>query len=76
MWKRGERKQVLVERRGKKVQNVLRRERETIEHMKWMYRNERERERERKEPGRNTGWRRKGDKMDERDMEKKGKEKK
>jgi hypothetical protein len=46
---------VLVERRGKKVQNVLRRERETIEHMKWMYRNERERERERKEPGRNTG---------------------
>jgi hypothetical protein len=33
MWKQGERKQVLDGRRGKKVQNVLRGERETIEHM-------------------------------------------
>jgi hypothetical protein len=33
MWKRRERKQVLDGRRGKKVQNVLWGERETIEYM-------------------------------------------
>jgi hypothetical protein len=36
MWKRGERKQVLSGSRGKKVQNVLRGERDNRAHLKWM----------------------------------------
>jgi hypothetical protein len=67
MWGRGERKQVLDGRRGKRVQNVLcgERERETIEHM-WNKCSElREREGENGK-GRNSEERRK-DKMDERD---------
>jgi hypothetical protein len=60
MWERGERKQVLDGKRGKKVQNVLE-ERETTEHM-WNGCSEM-RERERKErgkiqneDGREIGW--------------------
>jgi hypothetical protein len=43
---------------------AMRREREIIEHI-W-----------KKGTGRNTEWRRKGDKMDERDMEEEGKNRK
>jgi hypothetical protein len=52
------------ENRNWKLQNVLWGEREIIEHM-W-----------KKGTGRNTEWRWKGDKMDERDMEEEGKNRK
>jgi hypothetical protein len=61
MWEREERKQILDGRRGKKVQDMLRERKETIEHM-WNGCSEM-RERERKgrgeilnEDGREIGW--------------------
>jgi hypothetical protein len=63
MWKREERKQVLEGTRGKKVQNVLRgeRERDDRAHVEWMRRNERERERKERgeipnQDGREIKW--------------------
>jgi hypothetical protein len=50
MWERGERKQVFDGRRGKKVQDLLRGEREIIEHIMWNRCSEM-RKRERKERG-------------------------
>jgi hypothetical protein len=62
----GEREQVLDGRRGEKVQDVPRGERNDKAHVERMRRNEREGG---KGTGRNTERRRKGDTMDERNME-------
>jgi hypothetical protein len=66
-----ERDQVLDARRGEKVQDVLRGERDDRAHVERMRRNEREGG---KGAARNTERRRQGDRMDERDMEEKGKD--